>query len=86
MIGRYWVEFDEEGDIKSVHKNKYDCESPCEEYVVKLIPISRTESQLDELDQQAVDLERSGKRVKLNTNKLKTEIEKLARDARRIKL
>lgn len=86
MIGRYWVEFDEEGDIKSVHKSKYDCESPCEEYVVKLIPISRTESQLDELEQQSLDLEKSGRKIQLNTNKLKTEIEKLARDARRIKL
>jgi len=86
MIGRYWVEFDDEGDIKSVHKNKYDCESPCEEYVVKLIPISRTETQLEELDRQAVDLERSGKKIQLNTNKLKTEIEKLSRDTRRIKL
>lgn len=86
MIGRYWVEFDDEGDIKSVHKNKYDCESPCEEYVVKLIPISRTETQLEELDQHAVDLERSGKKIQLNTNKLKTELEKLSRDTRRIKL
>lgn len=85
MIDRYWVEFDEEGDIKSVHKNKYDCESPCEEYIVKLIPISRTETQLDELEQQAVDLEKSGRKIHLNTNKLKTELEKLSRDVRRIK-
>jgi hypothetical protein len=38
---KYWVEFDDEGEIKSFHRTKYDCESPCEEYVVKLIPIKR---------------------------------------------
>jgi len=38
---KYWVEFDEDGEIKSLHRNKYDCESPCKEYIVKLIPIKR---------------------------------------------
>ena len=38
---KYWVEFDENGEVKSLHKNKYNCESQCEEYVVKLIPIKR---------------------------------------------
>jgi hypothetical protein len=44
---KYWVEFDEEGEIKSLHRSKYDCKSPCKEYIVKLIPIKRnTEEEL----------------------------------------
>ncbi|RLI64876.1 MAG: hypothetical protein DRO67_03470 [Candidatus Asgardarchaeum californiense] len=38
---KYWVEFDEDGEIKALHSNKYDCKSPCKEYIVKLIPIKR---------------------------------------------
>jgi len=39
---KYWIEFDEDGEIKAFHKNKYSCESECNEYVVKLIPIQRS--------------------------------------------
>jgi len=38
---KYWIEFDADGDIKALHKNKYNCELLCKEYVVKLIPIKR---------------------------------------------
>jgi len=43
MIYKYWIEFDEEGDIKSFHKSKKECKNECQEFIVKLIPIDRSE-------------------------------------------
>ena len=68
---KYWIEFSEEGEIKAFHKNKYDCENPCNEYIVKLIPIQRN---------IAEDLEKSAdklsKTIQQQTKKLDTEFKK----------
>jgi len=42
LVYKYWVEFDDDGEIKEVHRSKYDCKSCCNEYIVKLIPIKRS--------------------------------------------
>lgn len=54
MIFKYWVEFDDEGEIRALHKNKYDCKTECFEYIVKLIPIDRSE-QLEKAADDLVD-------------------------------
>jgi len=54
MIFKYWVEFDDEGEIKALYKNKYDCKTECFEYIVKLIPIDRGEK-LEKVADDLVD-------------------------------
>ena len=76
---KYWVEFDGDGEIKSLHKNKYDCESPCEEYVVKLVPIKRdiTKELTTSVDKFAKELTRKSK-------VLDTEFKKAIKNVRRV--
>jgi len=76
---KYWIEFDADGDIKSIHKNKYDCEVPCEEYVVKLIPIKR-----DITKELGDSVEKVAKTIKINAKKLDTEFKRVLKDAKRV--
>lgn len=80
MIFRYWVEFDGEGEIKSLHRSK---EPNCKEYIVKLIPIDR---QKEKLDEQANKLVKDIEGASRGTKKLSTELEKLIKQARRFKI
>lgn len=84
LVFKYWVEFDENGDIKSLHKNKYDCESPCNEYLVKLIPIKRyvEEERREKLNKE---LEKGTEEFKLKARKLTTEIEKATKNLKNIR-
>lgn len=82
MIFKYWIEFDEEGEIKAFHKSKYECKAPCKEYVVKLIPINRKN---EELTKSADEAAKSAKRVVKGIKKLDSEISKTLKDLRRIK-
>lgn len=83
MLFKYWIEFDEDGDIKSFHKSKYECEVPCKEYIVKLIPIDRKN---EELVNQADKATESAKRISKGIKKLDSEISKTLKDLRRIKI
>jgi len=76
---KYWVEFDEDGEIKSFHKTKYDCEVPCDEYVVKLIPIKRNVAK--ELEDS---VEKVAKTIKTNAKKLDAEFKRVLKDAKRV--
>jgi hypothetical protein len=80
MIFRYWVEFDGEGGIKALHDSKQD---GCQEYVVKLIPIDRKKEELCEQSNKFI--KSLGHAVK-GTKKLTTEIEKVTKELRRIKI
>lgn len=86
MLFKYFVEFDEEGEIKNFYKSKNECKG-CKEYLVKLIPIDRKqtneatkelEQQLTKMDNIAVELLKKGK-------KLNTEFDKVVKDLRRIR-
>jgi len=74
---KYWVEFDEDGEIKSLHKSKYVCTSPCEEYIVKLIPIQR-----DVTKEVEKALKKTVKTIETSTKKLDTEFKKVLKDVK----
>jgi hypothetical protein len=83
MIFKYWIEFDEEGEIKAFYKSKYECKVPCKEYVVKLIPIDRKN---EELTKNAAKAAESAKRIVSGIKKLDTEVHKAIKDLRRLKI
>ena len=83
MIFKYWIEFDEDGEIKALHKFKYECETPCKEYVVKLIPIDRKN---EELTESADEAAKSAKRIVKGIKRLDTEVHKAIKDLRRFKI
>lgn len=72
---KYWIEFDSEGEIKSFHKSKYECENPSEEFIVKLIPIKR--DVFKEVEQSTTKL---SKTIEQQTKKLNTEFNKVLKD------
>jgi hypothetical protein len=90
MVFRYWIEFDESGDIKACHKSKYDCPVPCEEFVVKLIPIDRDQEEfdkkMDELVKGSDEFLAATKKMTKDSDKFKTEFQKTIRELRRIKI
>ncbi len=83
MIFKYWVEFDEAGEIKVLHKFKDACKVPCKEYIVKLIPISRKNEELAKNADKAAE---SAKCIVKGIKKLDTEIHKAIKDLRRLKI
>jgi len=74
----YFVEFDEDGEIKSLHKNKSECEN-CKEFIVKLIPVDRTEKSLEEATEKA-------REINDNIKRFCTELEKTTKELRRMKI
>jgi len=76
MIFRYWVEFDDEGTIKSLYVDKQE---GCEEYIVKLIPIDRVQESTEELEKSIMESKHKFK-------KFSTELEKITKGLRRIKI
>lgn len=72
-----WVEFDDDGEIKAVRKSKYDCESKCEEYVIKLIPIKRDVAK--ELEQS---VDKFAKNLTKKSKILDTEFKKAIKNVR----
>ena len=83
MIFKYWVVFDEDGEIKELHKSKNACGTACKEYIVKLIPISRKN---EELAKSADKTAESAKRFVSGIKKLDTEVHKAIKDLRRFKI
>lgn len=78
MIFRYFVSFDEDGEIKALYKDKALCEGPCEEFIVKLIPIKRNLSEV--VDNFSVSVDDFSDGLKKTTSELK----KVIKQARRI--
>ncbi len=83
MIFKYWVKFDEEGEIAGLYKSKSECKGLCKEYIVKLIPIDR---RLEKLKDQTDELSESAEKMLSGMKKFRTELEKTAKDLRRIKI
>ena len=76
MIFRYWVEFDVDGEIKSLHLDKQE---DCKEYIVKLMPIDRVQESTEELEKSIMESKHKFK-------KFSTELEKVTKGLRRIKI
>lgn len=83
MIFKYWIEFDEDGEIKALHKSKYECETTCKEYIVKLIPIDRKNEEMVKNVDKAAE---AAKRIVSGIKKLDTEVHKAVKDLRRLKI
>lgn len=79
MFFKYWVEFDENGDIIALHKDKRNCPM-CEEFIVKLIPITRSEYIMN--DDQKLDELISV--VEAKTIKFSMELDKLDKTIKRM--
>ena len=80
MIFKYFVEFDNDGEIKALHKDKVE---GAKEYIVKLIPIERSEKELPEFGNRVL---KSAEEVLSGTKKFRREIDKITKDLRRIKI
>jgi len=81
MLFKYFIEFDDDGEIKEFHKSKMNCKG-CKEYLVKLIPVDRKAEELKQkLDKNSKVMEGIFKGRK----KLETELNKVIKDLRRIK-
>jgi hypothetical protein len=76
MIFKYFVEFDDDGEIKALHTDKV---KGAKEYIVKLIPIERSEKELSKLGEEM-------KKSAEGSKKFRREIDKITRDLRRIKI
>lgn len=77
MVYKYWIEFDEEGDIKAFHKTKGECKGNCQEFIVKLIPVNRFEEIADTLDKEMNDLSKNVDGFRKTTKKVSTELNKI---------
>jgi len=90
MVFRYWIEFDDNGDIKACHRSKYECPVPCEEFIVKLTPINRNtedlEQRLKELDKESDEFLAATKKMTKESDKFRSEFQKTIRELRRIKI
>ena len=80
MIFKYFVEFDNDGEIKALYRDKV---KGAKEYIVKLIPIERSEKELSGLDKKVL---KSAEEVLKGTKKFRREIDKVTRDLRRIRI
>lgn len=78
MIFRYFISFDDEGEINGIYKAKHLCSGPCEEFIVKLIPIKRELSEV--VDDFSVSVDDFSEGLKKTTSELK----KVIKQARRI--
>jgi len=79
MLFKYWVEFDDNGDIIALHKDKHSCPR-CKEFIVKLIPITRSECITN--DDQKLDELISV--VDAKTRKFSMELDKLDKTIKRM--
>jgi hypothetical protein len=90
MVFKYWIEFDENGDIKACYKSKYECPVECQEFVVKLIPVDRDQEEFDKTMDKLVkgsdDFLNETKKAAKEAGKFKTEFQKTIRELRRIKI
>jgi len=75
LIFKYWVKFDENGEISHFYKDKPEGIEGCSEYLVKLIPIDRTK----ELGDKTVKLEKNVYNLMNTANNFNEELKRLNR-------
>jgi hypothetical protein len=78
MIFRYWVKFGADGEIEALSKSKIE---GSEEYIVKLIPIDRKS---EDLKYTTDEFLKSTEKTLGGIKKFRTELEKTAKDLRRL--
>ena len=76
MLFKYFIEFDDDGEIKKFHKSKKDCKE-CKEYLVKLIPVNR---KAEELKQKLDKNNKVMEGVLKGSKKLETEFNKMIKN------
>ena len=77
MVLKYFLKFDEYGDIDCLCKYKpQDCNEECKEYIVKLVEVNRLEEDIESLTSSFDKLGDSAV-------KLKTELEKASKNFKR---
>jgi len=81
MLFKYFIEFDDDGEIKKFYKSRKDCKD-CKEYLVKLIPVDR---EAEELKQKLDKNNKAMEEIFKGNKKLETELNKVIKDLRRIK-
>ena len=79
MIYKYYINFDDEGEIECLCKFKRDCGKQCKEYVVKLIPIERKFTEMGK------ELDKTMDKTLKGVKKLGTELHRVVSVARRFK-
>jgi len=81
MLFKYFIEFDDLGEIKSFHKSRNECKN-CREYLVKLIPIDRRQEKvIHKLD----EFSKAADKLLSNTKKFDTELNKVLKGLRRVR-
>jgi len=84
MLFKYFIEFDDDGEIKKFHKSKRDCKD-CKEYLVKLIPVDRKAEELKQkLDKKMEGIFKGSKKLETELSKVIKNL-KTYKDLRRIK-
>ena len=81
MLFKYFIEFDDDGEIGKFHKSKKDCKE-CKEYLVKLIPVNR---KAEELKQKLDMSDKTIEKIFKGRKRLETELNRVIKDLRRIK-
>ena len=79
MLFKYFIDFDDDGEIKNFHKFQKECKN-CKEYLVKLIPIDRRQ---EEMEQKADEFSKAADKLLFDTKKFDTELNKVLKDLRR---
>ena len=79
MLFKYFVEFDDDGEIKNFYKFQKECKN-CKEYLVKLIPIDRSQ---EKLEREADKFNKAADKLLSDTKKFDTELNKMIKDLRR---
>jgi len=80
VLFKYFIEFDEDGEIKNFFKSERECKG-CKEYIVKLISINRKIEKIEKFDNE---LEKATEKILKNMKKFDTELNKTIRDLRRL--
>jgi len=81
MLFKYFVEFDDIGEIKKFSKSKEECKD-CKEYIVKLMLIDRRR---EDAEQVADKFGKAADKLLSNAKKFDTELNKVLKGLRRIK-
>lgn len=82
MIYKYWVTYDENGEVEGLYKDKVKDAVEC---IVKIVPINRLDSKVQEVTDEYDKFLKELIEMSSDTKKFSTEIQKLTRGLRRIK-
>ena len=79
MLFKYFIEFNNDGEIKSFHESRKGCKN-CKEYLVKLIPVDRKQ---EDLEQKVDKFSEVADNLLLDIKKFDTELNRMLKGLRR---